>query len=314
MNKNREIEIGEEEFLKLPTEEIRRIIIKKGTPKSGIFIADGNRRLVMCRSRLSPTSEEFYKEYARFFVDSLKQSLSIFFDHGLKILFFPLFGPSLLLRKNKFQSITIPAAYRDIFQSDEWFRFYEENGIRVKAYGDLSQLKKIDIEHLNMAEGIRQAEEKTAGHDKHTVFFGFMSDNTPCMEIPQLIIDIYKLEGRTPDSVEIAQRYYQETFSQADFIIFSEKLSFRALPPLIVNNNTQIFYLPVPGFLGLNKLTFRKILYNLSILNSSKTVPEYTHNHLNNIDSLNLFFQQHKNTVIGIRKSIGDVLENDAGK
>jgi len=308
MNKNREIEIGEEEFLELPTEEIRRIVNKKGTPKSGIFIADGNRRLVMCRSRLSPTSEEFYKEYARFFVDSLQQSLSIFFDHGLKILFFPLFGPSLLLRKNKFQSITIPAAYRDIFQSDEWFRFYEEKDIRVKAYGDLSQLKKIDIEHLNMAEGIRQAEEKTAGHDKHTVFFGFMSDNTPGMEMPQQIIDFYKQHNRAPSLDEMITSYYGEKIPEADFYIFSDKISIRALPPLVPSKNTQAYLFPAPGFLGLNMNNFRRIIHDLLYFQNANSYPEYEENNLKEIDELNNYYRLQSKNIIGLRTKTGGFL------
>ena len=76
----RETNIGKKEFLKLSIEEIRRIVLEKKKPKVGIFVADGNRRLVMCNTRLSPTSDEFYREYARFFVDSLKKSFKIFFS------------------------------------------------------------------------------------------------------------------------------------------------------------------------------------------------------------------------------------------
>jgi hypothetical protein len=272
----------------------------------GIFVADGNRRLVMCRTRLPPGSDEFYKEYARFFVDSLKESLNIFFSHGLETLFFPLFGPSLLLRKNKFQTITIPAVYQEIFQNNEWFEFYKEKGIRVKAYGDLSQLGNIDVKNLNMAEGIKQTIKKTAKHDKHTVFFGFMSENTPGLEMPQLIIDFYKSNKRTPTPGEMIDIYYGEPVSSADFLILSDKLAGHgALPPFISIQNTRMYYLLVPGFLSLNSFTFRKILYDLLILRPLHSLPEYKENSLNNIESLEKFYQRYKSTVIGTGDQLG---------
>lgn len=308
---NKEAEIGREEFLELPTGDIRKIVQDQQKPRVGIFVADGNRRLVMCRTRLSPKSDEFYSEYARFFVDSLQECLNIFFDHGLEILFFPLFGPSLLLRKNKFQSITLPNAYHKIFQTDEWFQFYNEKGIRVKTYGDMSQLEKIDVNRLNFTKGINQMVEKTAPHDKHILFFGFMSENTPGMEMPQLIIDFYKNNNRTPIPREMVEIYYGESIPPTDFLLLSDKLSTRALPPLISTQHTQIYYLPVPGFLGLNTTTFRKVLYDLLFFHPQDSIPEYTDNHLKNIESLDKFYQQHKNTVIGIKKNIGKFIDKD---
>lgn len=311
MKDKRETEIGRDEFLKLSTEEIYQIVQQEKRPKVGIFVADGNRRLVMCRTRLSPNSDEFYSEYARFFVDSLQECLNIFFDHGLETLFFPLFGPSLLLRKNKFQSITLPNAYQKIFQADEWFQFYNEKGIRVKTYGDMSQLEKIDVNRLNFTKGINQMVERTALHDKHTLFFGFMSENTPGMEVPQLIIDFYKNNNRAPILQEMVEIYYRESIPPADFLLFSDKISTRALPPLISSQHTQMYYLPVPGFLGLNTTTFRKVLYDLLFFHPQDSIPEYTDNHLKNIENLDRFYQQHKNTIIGIKKNIGKFMDID---
>jgi len=133
-----EIKMAREAFLDLPTAKVRKLVEEKGKPRVGVFVADGNRRLLLARTGLAPDSKEFYSEYARFFVESLEKSLNLFFDHGLQILFFPLFGPSLLKRQNQFHSLTIPAVYNQIFQSPKWMEFYGEKGIRVKVYGDLS--------------------------------------------------------------------------------------------------------------------------------------------------------------------------------
>lgn len=301
-----DIEISIEEFLKLPTEEIQRIVLEKNRPQVGIFVPDGNRHLIICQTRLSPNSDEFYKEYARFFADSLKKSLRIFFSHGLSMLLFPLFGPSLLIRKNKFQSITIPDAYQKIFQSEEWFQLYKEMGIRVKAYGDISQLEKIDILKLNMIKGIQETIEKTANHNKHTLFFGFMSENTPDMGIPQLIINFYKSNNRPPTPGEMIEIYYGEPVPPADFFIFSDKISAQGtLPPFLANRKAKMYYLPVPGFLAFDALVYRKILYDLLFLQPWESIAEYSDDELDSIETLNRFYQSHKNTIIGTVKKIG---------
>lgn len=303
---NRDCVIGREEFLTLTTEEIRRIVLDKKKPKVGIFVADGNRHLVMCKTRLSPTSDAFYEEYARFFVHSLRESLTIFFSHGLNILFFPLFGPSLLIRKNKFQSITIPAVYRQVFQSEEWFRFYEKNDIRVRAYGDLSQLEKIDVNRLNMEEGIRNVVEKTASHNNHILYFGFMSENTPGLEMPLPIINFYKSEKRPPTPQEMIKMYYGEIITQADFIIFSNKFSGHgALPPFISTQKAKMYFFPVPGFAALNNVIYRRILYDLLFTHSIHSPTEYSNDDLAGVESLSMFYHQHKNVIIGTDRPIG---------
>jgi hypothetical protein len=308
MTEKRESEISKAEFLKLPSEEICQIVQQKGKPKVGVFVADGNRRLVMCRTRLSPNSDEFHNEYARFFVDSFKESLDIFFKHGLEILFFPLFGPSLLSRKNKFQSITIPTVYQKLFKSDEGFELYKEKGIRIKAYGDLSQLEKIDVKQLKMAEGIQQMIKKTASHDKHTIFFGFMSENTPGLEMPQRIINFFKSKNRTPTPEEMIEIYYGEHVPPADFFILSGRFSFRALPPLISTQDAGIYYFPVPGFLGLNTSNYSKILYDLLFVQPTHMPAEYSLGEIEIIASLKDFFESHQNKIIGTSKKIGEFL------
>lgn len=276
-----------------------------------IFIADGNRRLMMTSTRLDPQSDAFYKAYARFFVDSLKRSLSLFFDSGLKYLFFPLFGPSLLGRKNKFQSITIPNVFRDVFQGEEWLKFFNEKGIRVKAYGDLSQLERVDVQRLDMAEGIKKRIEETSGNDKHTIFFGFMSDNTPGMEMPAQIIDFYREHKRVPTHDDMIQMYYGEPLPPVDIVILSEKInSQRAFPPLLSLANARVYYLPVPGFLGFSEVTYRKILNDF--LNNPGSAPaEYPGGCLEDVHHLEQFYREHKDTVIGLRKKKGNFLVPD---
>lgn len=306
--------LGLDDFLKLSTEEVRMIFSNKVKSRVGVFVADGNRRMIMCQSQISPSSDEFYQEYGVFFEKALRQALIIFFSYGLNILFFPLFGPSLIIRKNKFQSITIPYVFQKVFQGDEWFDFFKEYGIRVKSYGDLSQLQQIDIQHLNMAEGIKQTIEQTASHANHTVFFGFMSENTPGLEMPQQIINFYKTYGTTPSPGEMVKMYYGEPISPADFIIFSNKLSgHQVLPPFITTCKANAYFFPVPGFWGLTEKTFRLILYDMLFVQTGAAPAEYQEDVLYYIPELKRFYKEHQDNVIGTMKQIGQFCVSNLG-
>ncbi len=293
-------------FLELTDEAIRKLVKEKGKPKVGVFVADGNRRLVLSGKRSEPSSETFYLEYARFFVDALKESINIFFNHGLETLFFPLFGPSLLARKNGFQTITIPYVYREVFKSPEWRQFYRQEGIRVKAYGDLSRMDEIDKLQLNMKEGIEECVRQTSGNGERSIFFGFMADMSLEGSIPARIINLYNEKKRIPSYEEIVEDYYGEAVAGADFVLFSNKLSLGSLPPLISTAGTRLYYFPAPGFLAMSAKSYRDILFDLLFHQPEATTGEFSTHRNGELDSLEAFYKIHKSSIIGTGQKIGE--------
>lgn len=293
-------DMDRETFLGLSAPEIAGLVDQHQKPRTGVFVPDGTRHLVMCRTRLSPAADEFYPAYARLFVDALKECLTIFFDHGLKYLFFPLFGPSLLERTGRFQTITIPAVYREVFQGEAWLSFFQEKGIRVKAYGDLSKLDLIDALHLGMKEGVRQLVEKTAHHDRHTLLFGFLSDNTPGFEMPQQIVDFFQAHSRVPDLSEMQTLYYGEPIPPADFIILSHKLSLRPLPPLISLHQPRIYFFPAPGFFSLTAHNYRGILYDILYTGDEEVEEDSPLRVIEGIDTPGHWLSPNRDEIIGL--------------
>jgi hypothetical protein len=57
------------------------------------------------------------------------------------------------LEKNVFFKLTTEAICK-------WIDFFKQRGIRVKTYGNLSQLDKIDTHRLNLPEKVEQNEQK----------------------------------------------------------------------------------------------------------------------------------------------------------
>ena len=163
-----------------------------------------------------------------------------------------------------------------------------------------------------MAAGIKETIEETARYKNHTVFFGFMSENTPGLEMPQLIIDLYKSINRAPTSKELIKRYYGEDVPSADFLIFSDRFSgLGPLPPLVSGPKTQMYYLPAPGFLAFNSITYRKILHDLLFILPLYSPGEYTDKCIADIETLENFYEHHKNTIIGTGKNIGEFVVAD---
>lgn len=303
------VRLSYHEFIKLASAEVRQLVREAGKPRAGVFIADGNRRYIMTQRKSLLMDEAFCHDYARYFVQSFRESLDIFFEFGLETLFFPLFGPSLLERRGLFQEITIPEVYRGLFVSEDIFGFYRERNIRICHYGDLAFLDAIDVKKMGYREGVQQASLKTADHTGPSVCFGFMSDNTPGFEMPERIIHFYRQHGRAPAREEIIREYYGTNLPDADFIIFSGKLSGHgALPPFIATQKAKAYYFPVPGFLGLTRAAYLKILYDLlyqrNIMCSS--VPDDILDHDKIIQWCAGFYDSHKNRIIGIDDAPGE--------
>jgi len=106
----------------------------------------------------------------------------------------------------------------------------------------------------------------------------------------------------------MVEEYYGEKVSPADFVIYSNKISGQAaLPPLTVNRQTRMYYFPTPGFLALTPKTFRKILHDLLFCTTSNSIPEYAEENVKNIESLNSYYQNHKEIIVGTGNITGQI-------
>ena len=66
-----------------------------------------------------------------------------------------------------------------------------------------------------------------------------------------------------------------------------------------------MYFFPVPGFAALSNDTYRRILYDLLFTHPIHSPTEYSDDDLACVESLDMFYQQHKNVIIGTSRSIG---------
>jgi hypothetical protein len=297
-------EISKEEFVALPAEEIARIVKQKEKPKVGIFVPDGNRRMTMALTGLSEDSEDFYAEYVRLFTEKFMENLKVFYSHGLDTLIIPLISPTILNRNQNYINLAINGLLQTLVKSDKWLNFYKENDIRVKTYGDLEALRGTECEKgVQWIEGIKT---QTSHHKTHTLFYGFLSNNTGGMESINLAVEFYKLHRRKPTYPEMKEMYYGENLPGADFFIMSTKIAgVGALPPFISNKKTEMYFLQAPGVVGLTRETFREILYDLLFCRTDETIKKYSVHDLKGIEVLKKFYFSDESIVFGPGKRVG---------
>jgi hypothetical protein len=299
--------IGEREFLNLTAAEVRRLVRERKKPATGIFLADGSRRLVMTQTGLEPTSspDRFYKEYLEIVTGYFRENLVVFFDHGLNTLFFPLFGGSLLGRDKTYKHSIIPGLTRLLFQDNRWLDFYREYDIRVKAYGDPGKLTG-EFPGLNLPDVIERAVAFTSHHRSHTLYYGFFSTPWPGAAMIGKLADFVKTNGRAPNQRQSLELYYGENVAPADFFINSTRIGgLGALPPLVADQDTRIYTTAAPSIMALDRQTFREILHDLLFRREQGESRFQGRMDARDIQALKDFYQQHRRTVVGPGKRIG---------
>jgi hypothetical protein len=297
-------EISKEEFVALSAEEITRIVKQKGKPKVGIFVADGNRRMTMALTGLSEDSEDFYSEYVRIFTEKFMENLKVFYSHGLDTLIVPLISPTILDRSQNYIALAINGLLQALFKSDKWLTFYKENDIRVKTYGNPGHLQGTQCQ--KGIQWIQEIKTKTSHHKTHTLFYGFLSNNPGGMESVNLAVEFYQLHRRKPTPLEMKEMYYGENLAEADFFIMSTKIAGAgALPPFISTKKTGMYFLPVPGVMGLTREIYLEILYDLLYCRPNGPIKKYGDDDLKDMETLKKYFFPNESTIIGPGKRVG---------
>ncbi|MGB8648964.1 MAG: hypothetical protein WCF84_27255 [Anaerolineae bacterium] len=294
-----------ETFLKLATPEIAHLVQNQGYPRLGVFVPDGSRRLVMALTDAEPGTEEFYRLCATFPAQYLLSSLQVFFDHGLDILLVPILSRSVLNRGGDYQAFTALIGLELLFHSSTWLDFYDAYDIRVRVYGDPDRLDTTAAAPAR--PWIREVCAQTASHQKHTLYFAIGESPYLAEDVAEQGIRFYQQYGRIPTRAEQIQQYYGAVLPPADFFIMTSKFSgMGALPRFLVSGDTEIYFSPGAGSLGINARTYREILFDLLFERSGLrqgTAPMAPQDRR----ALRTFYEKNADQVIGLGHRIGSV-------
>jgi adenosine tuberculosinyltransferase len=297
--------MNRQDFLKLSTHEIREIVSKQAKPKVGVFIPDGNRRLVLAMTDLKEGGDEFFRQVAITQASGFLENLKVFFGHGLSTLFSPLFSRSVLQRGESYRRFTVLETLRILFTDPAWLEFFDAWKIRVKIYGDLDALAGDCSPAITWAQ---EVEERTRANEAFWLCLGIGGEPYVGNDVLVGTLDYLQCFGREPTREELIEFLYGRVFQPADFVIVSSKFAgVGAFPGLVSGKDTRIYYLPAPGIVGLTERTYRKILYDILFVHGEAAQQEGYELTAAARQSLRDWYENHLDTVIGLGRSLESV-------
>ncbi len=247
-------------FLKLSETDAISLINDIGRPITGIFIPNGTRRLVLIQSPYPSSQEVYIKTYISLSKKWSLNVLKIFFNYGIKNLIIPLFSRSVLKRGNWYLQI-VTEIIKIIFNDSDYLELYKKYKIAVKVYGNSGILKDICLKHS--FDIIQNCIQQTALNGDNRLFLGIGGVDEIGTNLMNWGIRYYETNNSFPSLSEQKLYYYGENIPEAEFVITSSSLKAHSLPPLICGRSTNLYYLPCPSLIGLNDITYRKILIDL---------------------------------------------------
>jgi hypothetical protein len=248
------------QFLKMPRSEVLALHTQFGFPLLGVFVADGSRRLVLAYSDAEPETEAFYLAAAHLPSQYLRSAVETVFSYGLPILMAPVLGRSLLQRGKDYVRLTLLEGLRLLFNSSEWSEMYQRLGVRVHVYGHPECLQGTACEPA--LEWIERTQKETAANQQYSLFYAIGETSVVGEEAAQNAAVFFAECQRMPTREEQVRRYYGELLPMADWFIMTSKMSgLGALPPLLINSDTEIYFLPT--VMGLTDTVYRQILYDM---------------------------------------------------
>jgi hypothetical protein len=294
-------------FLNAPTEDIAAFVRSHQKPQLGVFVPDGSRRLVSVFTNVQPDTEEFYRLCASLPAQYLLRSLKVFFEHGLPMLLVPILSRSVLNRGSNYRQLTALEGLKLLFAGEEWFDFYKTYDVRVRIYGEPERLAGTECEVA--LDWIEKTCEQTAAHQTHTLLFAIGESPILGQDIATMGINFYRQHQREPTFEEQVRLYYGDDLPPADFYIMTSKVSgLGALPRFLVNSDTEAYFLPVAGAMGLNLQTYRLILYDL-LFERAESQGKFGEDELSAKAqaTLKAYYQRVAHRVIGLGQRIGPV-------
>jgi hypothetical protein len=249
-----------DQFLQLSLADILNIQQEKRRPLAGVFVPDGSRRLVLAYTEHQPGTEEFYVAAAHLPAQLTGQAIKIFFKYELPILFVPILGRSILKRGSDYLRLTALEGLRLLFNSTEWLELYEQLDIRVRVYGDLECLIGTPCEPA--IEWITKLCQQTTGHRAHQLFYSIGEPPFVGEQMLTSSVLFFRQNGRIPTREEQIEAYYGALVPPLDFFIMTSKMSgMGAMPNLLVNGDTELYFLP--SLKDFTETTYRLILYDM---------------------------------------------------
>jgi tuberculosinol/isotuberculosinol synthase len=289
-----------DEFLKLPTEEVARLVRASG-PKVCVFPINGTRRWFVLEHSKDIEGDPI-EAYMQFSSQRQLELCGMLFDHGIDTLLTPVLGPDLFERGDEYVQRIGIEGLRRAATAPQFLNFYKEKGVRIRFYGDYKFYLK-DTPYGQVCDLLDVLVQQTARNNRCRLFFGvFAHDST--QTIAELSIDFFKTTGRVPDKRELIEKYYGEYVGPADIFIGFDR--FRVFDMPLISTGEEDLYFSVSPSPYMTEQQLRSILYD-HLYTRRVRDPEYSSLSPDSLKHMRDFYLSNRNTALGIGTIESDV-------
>lgn len=281
------------EFLKLSTEEVARLVRERG-PKVCVFPINGTRRWFV----LEHGTEHFDNPYLAYMDITGKEHIRLYkllFDHGLDTLINPVFGVELFRRGDDYMKKIGADGLEWLASNPDFVNFYDEYQVRVRFYGDHRKvLRGTPYEYLS--DRFDEATRRTQHHNQYRLFFGVCGTDAT-ESVAEFSVQHYKKTGNIPDRKAIVSAYYGEYVPLADLFISSDKFWVYDYP-LLNSGEENLYYMVAPSLYLIEK-QLRQILYD-HLYARQVDYPDYERMSKDGFEHMRKFYKKNGEMTLGI--------------
>jgi len=283
-----------ERFLKLPAEELARLVRDAG-PVVCVFPINGTRRWFMLE--YPPETWEtgdFLSAYLQTSIQRQVELFHLFFSHGIDTLMMPVFGLDLLERGEGYVQMA-SNALRQLALNPAFLNYYQSSGVRVRFYGDYRRYLK-DGPGADLIDLFDQVTRETASNDRCRLLFGVFGHDA-AETIGEIAVKYFQKHRRLPDKRMLVEGYYGEYIPPVSLFIGFDKFSSFDMP--LVATGSEDLYFTVSPSPYLTERQFRCILYD-HLYARRVEEPDYKSLSPEAVERMRAFYQLNLERTLGV--------------
>ncbi len=292
--------IDRETFLKLPTEEVAKLVRAAG-PQVCVFPINGSRRWFLLEH-----GDKAQENLAQTYMDiSEKRHIEFYemcFSHGLDTLLTPALDSKHILRSGGYMEKLGVEIMTRLATHPDYLAFYEDYKVHVRFYGNYRKhLAGTPYAYLN--DMFDQVSEHTAHNKHHRLFYGLFADNAT-ETIAELSVHHFQKTGQIPTNDQLVEMYYGEYVGPANLFIGFSKLKVYDYP-LLASGDENLYFTIAPSFY-LNDYQLRAILYDHLY---ARNVEEIDYAKMSRQDFLSMrnFYHANRENTLGVGEVRGGI-------
>ncbi|MEJ2208437.1 MAG: diterpene synthase [Anaerolineae bacterium] len=286
-------------FQSLPTDSVARLVSQAGD-KVVVFPINGTRRWFLLEHAPRP-EEDWLATYLEVAGQRHIELYRLFFDHGLRTLVTPVFGPDLLERGGEYMQVFVDGLVR-IATGAEFVDFYDTCQVRVRFYGDYRAFFA-PTPYAYLSDLFDEAAERTRQHGRFRLFFGVCAQDAT-ETVANLAVSYYAQNGNVPDRETLVRMYYGEDVGPVDLFVGFDKFSAFDMP-LISTGNEDLYFTVAPSpYMTQSQL--RDILYD-HLYARRGGEPDYGAMEADDWQRMRAFYRLNRDRTLGIGTKRGPI-------